>query len=80
MIYPFCYLEVATPSIGTKKSLRRGVMVMVHRRLPHPVRLRQSKGLCVDMSIFLRAFGTLCLLVRFGLLCDNLLSALLRKH
>jgi hypothetical protein len=65
MIYPSVVVEVATPSIGTKKSLPRGVTVMVHRRLPHPVRLRQSRGSYVDMSIFPRAFGTLYLLVRF---------------
>jgi hypothetical protein len=66
MIYPSVIVEVATLSIGTKKLLRKGVTVMVHRRLPHPVRLRQSRGSYVDMSIFPRIFGTLCLLVRFG--------------
>jgi len=60
-------VEVATPSICTKRSLHRGVMVMVHRRLPHPVRSRRSRGSYVDMSIFPRIFGTLCLLVRFAI-------------
>jgi len=67
MIYPSVIVEVATLSIGTRKSLRRGVTVMVHRRLPHAVRLRQSRGSYVDMSIFPRTFGTLYPLVRFGL-------------